>query len=113
MQLDKGLNDLNFYLQSPRSNKDNNDLRSDTTWLAIAEDTSNWDAMKSDFTGSRLKQPSRPTSLITTTTTVRPTTQDETTNIIKAYSKDEDGTNDDDEQDDDDALHVFFRLVVS
>ena len=47
--------DLNTYLQPERSNRDNNDLTSDMTWLTTEEDSSKWDAMESGFIGSRLK----------------------------------------------------------
>ena len=58
--------DLNIYSQPDRASRDNTDLTSDMTWLTSAEDSSKWDAMGSDFTSSRLKQPARPTTPITT-----------------------------------------------
>ena len=40
--------DLNTYLHPDRTNRDNNELTSDMTWLSTAVDTSNWDATESD-----------------------------------------------------------------
>ena len=37
---------LNIYSQPDRSNRDNNDLMSDMTWLTTAEDSLKWDAME-------------------------------------------------------------------
>ena len=51
--------DLDIYLRPDRSNRGSNDFTSDMTWLTAAEDSTNWDAIKSDFRSSRLKQPAR------------------------------------------------------
>ena len=71
--------DLNIYLQPDKSNRDNNDLTSDMTWLTAAEDSSKWDAMESYFISSRLKQPARPTTAAT-----QPTKHGQTTRTTKA-----------------------------
>ena len=44
--------DLNTYLQPTRVLRVNNDFTSDMTWLTTAADSSEWDAMESDFIGS-------------------------------------------------------------
>ena len=90
--------DLNIYLQPDRSNRDNTALTSNLTWLTTAEDSSKWDAMKSDFISSRLKQPARPTTPNTTTTTTHLTTHDQTTGTTQSHDQNEDNTKDDDEQ---------------
>ena len=48
--------DLNIFLRPDRYNRDNNDLTSDMTWLTTAEDSSEWDAVESEFISSRLKK---------------------------------------------------------
>ena len=100
--------DLNICLQPDRSNRDNNDLTSDMTWLTTAEDSSKSDAMESDFTNSRLKQPTRPTIPITTTTTTPLPRDDQTTGTTKTHDQNEDDSKDDDEQDDDDDTLLIF-----
>ena len=86
-------------LTTTQIQRDNNDRKSDMTWLTTAEDSSKWVALESDFTSSRLKQPARPTTLITTTTTTQQTTRDRTTVTTKTCDQNEDDTKDDDEQD--------------
>ena len=90
-----------------RSNRDDNDLTSDTTWLTTAEDSSMWDAVESDFISSRLKQPARPTTpLITTTTTTQPTTHDQTTGTTETHDQNDDAK-------DDDTLLILSQLIDS
>ena len=89
--------DINAYLQPARTNRDNNDLTKDTTWLTAAEDS--------------LKQQARPTTPITATATTQPTTHDQTTGTAWTHDQNEDDTKDDDEQDDDDTLLILSRLI--
>ena len=49
--------DFDAYLQPTRTNRDDNDLTSDTTQLTTAQNGSKWDSVGSDFSSSRLKQP--------------------------------------------------------
>ena len=49
--------DFNIYVQPDRSNRDNNDLTSDVTWLTTAEDSSKSDAMESYFISTTPHQP--------------------------------------------------------
>ena len=93
--------------------RDNNDRKSDMTWLTTAEDSSKWDAMESDFISSRLKQPARPTTLISTTTTNQQTTRDRTTVTTYTCDQNEDDTKDDDEQDDDGTPLILSQLINS
>ena len=91
--------------------RDNNDRKSDMTWLTTAEDSSKWVALESDFTSSRLKQPARLTTLITTTTTTQQTTRDRTTVTAETCDQNEDDTKDDDEQDG--TLLILSQLINS
>ena len=102
-----------LYLQSNRSNRDNNDLTSDTTWLTTADDSLKWDAVYSDFISSRFKQPARPTTPITATTTTQPTTHDQPADTTKTHDRNEEDTKDDDEQEDGDALLVLSQIIGS
>ena len=79
--------DLNTNLQPDRTNRDNNDLMSDMTWLTTAEGTSTWDAMDSDFINIRLKQPARPKTSTNTTTITQPTTHEQTTHTTTICAK--------------------------
>ena len=80
-----------LYLQSNRSNRDDNDLTSDTTWLTTADDSLKWDAVNSDFISSRFKQPARLTTPITATTTTQPTTHDQPADATKTHYRNEEG----------------------
>ena len=105
--------DLNIDSQPDGTNRDINEFTSDTTWLTMAENSSKWDAVESDFASSRLKQPARPTTPTTTTTTTQRTTHDHTADTAKTHNQNEDDTRDDDEQGEDDTLLVLSQLIGS
>ena len=67
--------DLNTYWPPEKTNRANNDLTRDMTWLTTTKDNSKCDDVESDFTNNRSKQPGWPTATSGTTATTQPNQQ--------------------------------------
>ena len=86
--------DLNAYLQPARTNRDNNDFTSETTWQQAQANNTTHDP-------------------ITTTTRTQPTTHEQSTYTTEVHDQTEGGANDDDVQYDDDIQLLLTELIRS